>query len=72
MVNCCLGLDYLLKQIKQDKLRLMCKYFMERNRGFSSSFFLSKSHVLSALKWFLDVTPFHPVWCGLDGDEDDK
>ena len=32
-------------------------------------FFLSKSHVLSALKEFLRVTLFHPVWCGLDADE---
>ena len=32
-------------------------------------FFLSKSHVLSALKDFLRVTLFHPVWCGLDADE---
>ena len=72
MINCCLGSNYLLKQTKQDKLKVMCENFTERNGGLSSSFFLSKSHVLSALKEFLRVTLFHHVWCGVDGDEDDK
>ena len=53
MVNCFHGLNYLLKQTKQDELKVMCKHFMDKNDGLSSKmesnvkkcfFLLHKSH----------------------------